>query len=71
MSWMFYKCVSLTSLNLSNFNSNNVISMKYMFFKCSSLNYLNILNFNTNKLINMIQTFDEIPKNCKVIKKNK
>ena len=70
MSRMFYKCVSLTSLNLSNFNTNNIISMKYMFFKCSSLNYLNILNFNTNKLINMIHMFDEIPNNCKVIKKN-
>ena len=28
---MFYNCSSLTSLNLSNFNTNNVTDMRYMF----------------------------------------
>ena len=28
---MFYKCSSLTSLNLSYFNNNNIIDMSYMF----------------------------------------
>ena len=42
MSYMFYKCSSLTSLNLSNFNTNNVNNMSYMFFNCSSLNSLNL-----------------------------
>ena len=28
---MFSDCSSLTSLNLSNFNTNNVIDMSYMF----------------------------------------
>ena len=31
MSYMFYKCSSLTSLNLSNFNTNNVTNMSGMF----------------------------------------
>ena len=31
MSYMFSECSSLTSLNLSNFNTNNVTNMKDMF----------------------------------------
>ena len=38
---MFFLCSSLTSLNLSNFNNNNVENMSYMFsgfFALTSLN---------------------------------
>ena len=44
---MFSWCSSLTSLNLSNFNTNNVKvdkdvnNMNNMFYKCSSLTSLN------------------------------
>ena len=31
---MFYNCSSLTSLNLSNFNTNNVKDMSCMFSRC-------------------------------------
>ena len=31
MSYMFYECSSLTSLNLSNFNTNNVNDMNSIF----------------------------------------
>ena len=31
MSYMFNECTSLTSLNLFNFNNNNVKDMSYMF----------------------------------------
>ncbi len=31
MSYMFYKCSCLTSLNLSNFNTNNITNMSSMF----------------------------------------
>ena len=34
---MFYNCSSLSSLNLSNFNTNNVQDMNNMFYYCSSL----------------------------------
>ena len=33
---MFSKCFSLTSLNLSNFNTNNVKDMSNMFHKLNS-----------------------------------
>ena len=35
MNGMFHGCSSLKELNLSNFNTNNVINMSYMFSKCS------------------------------------
>ena len=35
MSGIFYRCLSLKELNLNNFNTNNVISMRYMFYGCS------------------------------------
>ena len=41
MSNMFSNCSSLTSLNLSNFNTNNVNNMSEMFSDCSSLTSLN------------------------------
>ena len=38
MSAMFDGCSSLTNINLSNFNTNNVTNMSWMFNGCSSLN---------------------------------
>ena len=35
MSYMFYKCSSLTSVDLSNFNTNNVKNMSHMFYHIS------------------------------------
>ena len=43
---MFYGCESLNSLDLSNFNADNVKSMSGMFSGCKSLTSLNISNFN-------------------------
>ena len=54
---MFYNCSSLKELDLSNFNTNNVINMSYMFFDCSSLKELNLSNFNTNNVINISGMF--------------
>ena len=42
MNSMFYECSSLTSLNLSNFNTNNVEDMREMFDGCSSLKKENV-----------------------------
>ena len=36
MSWMFYGCSGLTSLNLNNFDTSNVTNMHSMFSECSS-----------------------------------
>ena len=35
MSYMFCECSSLKELNLSNFNTYNVINMEGMFNRCS------------------------------------
>ena len=51
MSDMIYYC-SLTSLDLSNFNSNNVNNMSYIFYGCSSLTSLNLSN-NVNNMNHM------------------
>ena len=56
-NYMFYECSSLTSLNLSNFNTNNVTNMSNMFSDCSSLTSLNLSNFNTNNVTNMSYMF--------------
>jgi surface protein len=58
---LFYNCCSLTSLNLSNFNINNVYDMSHMFDNCYSLHYLNLSNFITNDVKNMSNMFD----NCR------
>ena len=40
---MFYRCKSLTKLNLSNFNTQNVTNMDSMFDNCESLTNLIII----------------------------
>ena len=37
MGYMFYKCSSLTTLDVSNFNTASVTNMKSMFTECSNL----------------------------------
>ena len=37
MSYMFYECSSLTNIDLSNFNTQNVTNLGNMFNGCSSL----------------------------------
>ena len=54
---MFKKCSSLTSINLSNFNTSNVTHMASMFESCSSLTSINLSNFNTHKIIDMSAMF--------------
>ena len=43
MSGMFSNCNSLTILDLSNFNTQNVINMSGMLFNCNSLKVENII----------------------------
>ena len=38
MSYMFYYCSSLTSLDLSGWDTGNVTNMSSMFYGCKSLN---------------------------------
>jgi surface protein len=56
---MFSECSSLTNLNLSNFNTQNVTDMSWMFYNCSSLTNLKLSNFNTQNVTNMSLMFSE------------
>ena len=58
MSWMFYGCSGLTSLDLSHFNTQNVTNMSEMFDGCSGLTSLDLSHFNTQNVTNMVEMFD-------------
>ena len=54
---IFYGCKLLTSLDLSNFNSQNVTNMSEMFRDCKSLKNLNLSNLNNQNVTNMSYMF--------------
>ena len=56
-NYMFYKCSSLTNIDLSNFNTDNVKDMSCMFYKCSSLTNINLSYFNTNTANHRVMSF--------------
>jgi surface protein len=53
MGSMFYYCTSMEKLNLSSFNTSNVIYMSDMFRNCESLIELDISSFDTSKATTM------------------
>ena len=55
MSYMFYECLSLSSLpDISKWDTNNVTDMSSMFYGCSSLSSLpDISKWNTNNITDM------------------
>ena len=63
MSYMFYQCSSLTSLDLGSFNTANVTNMSCMFMWCSKLESLEVSGFNTANVTNMSDMFN----NCQVL----
>ena len=65
MKGMFYECKSLKNLNLSDFDTQNVIDMDYIFSGCKSLMKINLTNFNTQNVKNMSGIFD----GCNSLKK--
>ena len=46
MRRMFYECNSLISLDLSNFNNQNVTNMYNIFYDCNSIKKENIITKN-------------------------
>ena len=54
---MFYNCALLKSIDLSNFDTSNIITMNNMFYGCSSLISLDLSNFNTNLVTKMDRMF--------------
>ena len=55
---MFNNCFSLLILNLSSFDTSQVMYMSWMFFNCSSLTYLDLSNFDTSKFEYMYSMFN-------------
>ena len=58
MSYMF-NLTHLTSLDLSNFDSSNVTSMRSMFEDCCNLTSLDLSNFNTSNVTTMEWMFSK------------
>lgn len=56
MSYMFYRCVSLTELDLSHFDTSNVTTMESMFSNME-LTELDLSSFNTSKVTSMKNMF--------------
>ena len=54
---MFVGCSQLTTLNLSTFNTQNVLDMEQLFRDCNGLTSLNVSNFNISNVINMTSMF--------------
>ena len=61
MNNMFEGCLSLSSLNLSNFNISQNTNMEYMFYNCVNLEYINLKNLS--ELRNCHKMFDNVPEN--------
>ena len=57
MSFMFSSCSSLTSLDVTHFNTEKVSGMNGMFYSCPKLTSLDVRNFNTANVTNMSYMF--------------
>lgn len=57
MNDMFYNCRSLTTLDLSHFDTSNVTNMAWMFSNCNSLTTMDLSHFDTSNVTNMYCMF--------------
>ena len=57
-AYWFYHCMSLTSVNLSKFDTSNVANMRNMFEYCSALISLDLSGWNTSNVTSMMNMFD-------------
>jgi surface protein len=57
LRYMFQMCSNLTSLDLSNFDTSNVISMSAMFNGCRNLTSLDLSSFDTSNVDSMSSMF--------------
>ena len=61
MSYMFNDCKALQSLDVSKFNTTNVVDMKRMFAGCANIQNLDLFSFDTSNVKSMYWMF----RNCK------
>ena len=66
MGSIFYESKSLSSLDLSNWDTTNVADFSSMFFNCSSLTSLDLSSFNTTNAIYSDYMFSGVQKNAEV-----
>ena len=57
---------ALQSIDLTNLNTSNVVSMMSMFYNCSLLTEINFTNFNTSKVTTMESMFQACGKLSKI-----
>ena len=57
LSYMFYNCSSLASLDLSGFDTSSVTDMPHMFRRCNSLAALDLSGFDTSSVTDMSSMF--------------
>ena len=57
---MFFNCSNLISINLFNYNTQNILYMNYSFTNCYKLTFINISSFNSTSII-LKDTFNKIP----------
>ena len=53
----FNGCTSLTAIDLSNFDTSTIKTMRGMFYGCKSLTSLDVSSFNTSAVTNMTNMF--------------
>ena len=54
---IFSGCTSLTSLDLTSFDTSKVTTLKYMFYNCKALVSVDLSSFNTERVITMNYMF--------------
>ena len=59
MDGIFYGCNSLTNIDLSNFNTQNVTNMSHMFYQNYALTNIDFANFNTQNVTDMSYMFSK------------
>jgi surface protein len=61
---MFRNCNSFETLDLSDWNTSEVVSFEGMFYDCKNLENLDLTNWNPKKIYNVMWMF----KNCTRLK---
>ena len=54
---MFYDLKNIVEVDLSKFNTSNMLNMYYMFFNCTNLKKITFGEFDTSKVIDMFRLF--------------
>ena len=59
MSYLFYNCKNLKTVDVSGFNTSNVTNMAHMFRVCNSLDEIDVKCWDTSKVTTMESMFRE------------